>query len=43
MEFCDDGDLYQKIQQHQKLSTYLEEKDIWRFFIQVFFPFLLSK
>ncbi len=35
MEFCDDGDLYQKIQENQRKGVYFLEKDIWRLFIQV--------
>lgn len=34
MEFCNDGDLFQKIQKHQQKSQYLQEKEIWDIFIQ---------
>ena len=34
MEYCDNGDLFQKISRHQKDSTSLLEEDIWRIFIQ---------
>lgn len=35
MEFSDDGDLYQKIVQHQKAQTQFDEENIWRTLIQV--------
>lgn len=35
MEFSDDGDLYQKIVQHQKAHTQFEEEAIWRTLINV--------
>ena len=35
MEFLDDGDLYQKIVQHQKAATAFEEADIWRTLLHV--------
>ena len=35
MEFSDDGDLYQKIVQHQKLKTQFDEETIWKVLIQV--------
>lgn len=35
MEFADNGDLYQKIVDHQKNQTYFEENDIWSIFIQI--------
>jgi NIMA (never in mitosis gene a)-related kinase 1/4/5 len=35
MEYCDDGDLYQKICQHKKKGVYIEEKEIWNVLIQV--------
>ena len=35
MEFSDDGDLYQKILQHQKNATVFEESQIWQTLIQV--------
>ena len=35
MEFLDDGDLYQKIVQHQKASTAFDETDIWRTLVHV--------
>jgi len=35
MEFADNGDLYQKIIEHQKNSTSFSENEIWAIFIQV--------
>ena len=35
MEFADNGDLFQKICQHQSKGTYFAEKEIWSIFIQV--------
>jgi serine/threonine protein kinase len=35
MEFLDDGDLYQKIVQHQKAATAFDEADIWRTLVHV--------
>lgn len=35
MEFCDNGDLFQKIQENQKNGTLFKESDIWNIFIQV--------
>ena len=35
MEFSDDGDLYQKIVQHQKSNTTFDEETIWKTLIQV--------
>ena len=35
MEFCNDGDLYQKINDHQKLKNYIDENEIWSMFIQM--------
>ena len=35
MEYADDGDLYQKILEHQKANTWFEEIDIWKIFIMV--------
>lgn len=35
MDYADDGDLYQKIIEHQKNKTNFEEDDIWRIFIQM--------
>ena len=37
MEYCDGGDLYQRITQHQKRGTNFTEAEIWRIFIQVLF------
>ena len=34
MEYSDDGDLFQKITTHQKQSSYINEDDIWKIFIQ---------
>jgi hypothetical protein len=33
MEFCDQGDLFQKIQKHQKDQTYFKEDEVWKIFI----------
>ena len=33
MDYADDGDLYQKIVEHQKNKTQFEEDDIWKIFI----------
>ena len=35
MEYSDDGDLYQKITQHQKDQTAFSEDEIWRTLIQI--------
>jgi NIMA (never in mitosis gene a)-related kinase 1/4/5 len=35
MEFADDGDLFQKICEHQKRGTFFSENEIWSVFIQV--------
>jgi NIMA (never in mitosis gene a)-related kinase len=35
MEYADNGDLFQKISEHQKQKTTFAEQDIWRIFIQV--------
>jgi NIMA (never in mitosis gene a)-related kinase len=35
MEFSDDGDLYQKIVQHQKEETAFEEDTVWRTLINI--------
>ena len=35
MEFADNGDLYQRITDHQNKGTSFDETDIWKFFIQV--------
>lgn len=35
MEFSDDGDLYQKIMQHQKEETLFEEDAVWKTLIQI--------
>ena len=35
MEFSDDGDLYQKIVQHQKEETVFEEDTVWRTLINI--------
>jgi hypothetical protein len=35
MEYTNNGDLYQKIQEHQKQGTLVKEDDIWKIFIQV--------
>lgn len=35
MEYADNGDLYQKIVEHQKKGTYFPEQEIWSIFVQV--------
>eukprot|EP00347_Sterkiella_histriomuscorum_P000401 403376005 len=35
MEYADNGDLFQQIQDHQKAKTFFAEQDIWKIFIQV--------
>jgi len=35
MEFADNGDLFQKICEHQKNNTHFSEDEIWSIFIQV--------
>lgn len=35
MEYADNGDLFQKIKQHQENGTCFMESDIWRIFIQI--------
>lgn len=35
MEFADGGDLYEKIVEHQKKSTFFKEKDIWNISAQM--------
>lgn len=35
MEYANNGDLYQKICEHQKKGTTFAEPEIWSFFIQV--------
>ena len=35
MDFSDDGDLYQKIVQHQKDNTNFTEEQIWKSLIHV--------
>ncbi len=35
MEFADNGDLFQKITEHQKNSSSFTENEIWQVFIQV--------
>jgi len=35
LEFADNGDLFQKIVQAKKSKTMIEEKEIWKIFIQV--------
>ena len=35
MEFCDNGDLYQKIVQHIKKKKLFKESEIWNIFIQM--------
>ena len=35
MEYTNNGDLYQKIMEHQKKGSYIKEDEIWSIFIQV--------
>ena len=35
MEYCDNGDLYQKITEHQKKGTLFKESEIWNILIQI--------
>jgi NIMA (never in mitosis gene a)-related kinase len=35
MEYADNGDLYQKIVEHQKKGILFAEQDIWTIFFQV--------
>jgi len=35
MEYANNGDLFQKIVEHQKKGTLFNEADIWNIFIQV--------
>ena len=35
MEYADDGDLFQKIRDHQENGTLFVESDIWKIFIQI--------
>ena len=35
MEFADGGDMYQKIQDHQKRGSSIQEKDIWKIVSQM--------
>jgi NIMA (never in mitosis gene a)-related kinase len=35
MEYCNNGDLFQRIVEHQKKGTLFPEVDIWNFFIQM--------
>lgn len=35
MEYSDNGDLFQKISQHQVQKKYMKETEIWSIFIQV--------
>jgi NIMA (never in mitosis gene a)-related kinase len=35
MEYSDDGDLYQKIVEHQKKGTTFDEETIWKTLIQI--------
>lgn len=35
MEYSDDGDLYQKIVEHQKKGTIFDEETIWKTLIQI--------
>jgi len=35
MEYADDGDLFQKITNHQASKSYIKEEEIWRIFITI--------
>lgn len=35
MEFCDGGDLYEKISKHKENGYFIKEREIWNIFIQV--------
>jgi NIMA (never in mitosis gene a)-related kinase len=35
MEYMNNGDLFQKIEQHEKAGIYFPEETIWNIFIQV--------
>lgn len=35
MEYCDHGDLFQRISQHQKEQSYMKEDDVWRVFLHI--------
>lgn len=35
MEYADNGDLFQKISDHQKNKTFFQEQEIWKVFIHV--------
>jgi len=35
MEYTNNGDLFQKITDHQKKNQYVKEDEIWNIFIQV--------
>ena len=35
MEYANNGDLFQKICEHQKNGTYFSENTIWKIFIRV--------
>lgn len=35
MEYCDQGDLFQKITKHSKEQAYLREEEVWRIFIYI--------
>ena len=35
MEYADDGDLLQKIQNHQKYKTYFSEEEVWKYMIDL--------
>ena len=41
MEFANNGDLFQKIVEHQKKGVLFKEGEIWNIFIQVFLKYLL--
>jgi hypothetical protein len=35
MEFADDGDLLQKIQNYKQKRVYIDEKEVWKVAIQM--------
>lgn len=37
MEYCDKGDLFQRITQHKKTESHFEEREIWNTLIQILF------
>lgn len=35
MEYCDGGDLYQKIRTYKKKAMFMEELEIWKILVQI--------